>query len=408
MKGTIVANRYRDTYLVGNSIDLIIKVGDEIIIKTPDGYDYGIVKIVDVDLYSDSAIEGYEIERMANEKDLQVVADLAELQSGVEANFTKHLERNLLEMKYVDSFFKFDRSKIVFFFTSPDRVDFRQLVRDLATEYKSRIELRQVGVRDEAKVIGGYGMCGCSLCCNSFLKEFTTIDTNMAKVQDLIINPEKISGVCGRLMCCLAYEKDFYLKEKRCYPGVGSYYTSEKGKGYVKSMNILTGIMLLHHEDGTYEEVLVEKDCKRTLKSDRDGGNRSGNRKPNKSKNSNNSDRPRQDKPKQDRPKSNNKDAKPTDAPKGDKKKDGEKGSDNRQRPNKNNNRNKNRNNNKGSQNRDKNSPNAQKDGEKGSKKPRVNNHNKTHKGPNTNKPKPTENDQKRNDNTDQKTKESK
>jgi len=261
LKGIIVANRYRDTYVVGNSIDLIVEVGDKVVIKTPEGYDFGIVKFIDIEMINDMALQGYEMERKANEKDLRATTEITKLEVDVKEIFESFVNSNLLEMSYVDSFFKFDRSKIVFYFTSPDRVDFRQLVRDLATEYKSRIELRQVGVRDEAKIIGGYGMCGCSLCCNSFLKEFTTIDTNMAKVQDLIINPEKISGLCGRLMCCLAYEKDFYLKEKRCYPGRGSYYTTDKGKGYVKSMNILTGIMLLQHEDGTYEEKLIERDC---------------------------------------------------------------------------------------------------------------------------------------------------
>ncbi len=264
MKGIIVANRYRDTYLVGNTIDLILKVGDKVVIKTPEGYDLGVVTIMDIELLNDSVLNGYEIERFANEKDLKVVEELTALEVNVKSVFDKCIETNLLSMKFVDAFFRFDRSKIVFYFTSPDRVDFRQFVKDLAIEYKSRIELRQVGVRDEAKIVGGYGMCGCKLCCNSFLSEFSTIDTNMAKVQDLIINPEKISGVCGRLMCCLAYEKDFYIKEKRCYPGVGSSYSTEKGVGYVKSMNILTGIMLLQHEDGTYEEVKIEKDCSKT------------------------------------------------------------------------------------------------------------------------------------------------
>lgn len=160
-----------------------------------------------------------------------------------------------LEMKLVDVEFQFDCNKIVFYFTAEKRIDFRELVKELASVYKTRIELRQIGVRDEAKWIGGYGCCGLRLCCTTFIKNFEPISTQLAKEQNLSLNPAKISGNCGRLLCCLMYEKDFYHQILSSYPKVGSKYQTEKGEGLVDHINPFDGYIVVKYEDETEERI---------------------------------------------------------------------------------------------------------------------------------------------------------
>jgi cell fate regulator YaaT (PSP1 superfamily) len=163
-------------------------------------------------------------------------------------------ERNL-EMKLVDVELQFDGNKLTFFFTAEKRVDFRELVKELASAYKTRIELRQIGVRDEAKRMGGFGVCGLPLCCASFLRDFEPISTQLAREQNLSLNPAKISGNCGRLLCCLLYERELYQKSLPLYPRIGSKFKTEKGEGIVDKISIFKEHIVVKHESGEEEKV---------------------------------------------------------------------------------------------------------------------------------------------------------
>jgi cell fate regulator YaaT (PSP1 superfamily) len=157
-------------------------------------------------------------------------------------------------MKLVTVEYTFSRSKLFIYYTAPERVDFRELVKDLAYIFKTRIEMCQVGVRDEAKMVGGFGCCGRRLCCVTFLKDFKPVTIDMAKEQELSLASSKISGVCGRLMCCLSYEYTFYQEEKKRYPEIDSKIKIKEGLGRVKGINILRQTVTLELEDGTTRE----------------------------------------------------------------------------------------------------------------------------------------------------------
>ena len=160
-------------------------------------------------------------------------------------------------MKLIDAEYTFDNNKVLFYFTADGRIDFRELVKDLASVFKTRIELRQIGVRDETKIVGGIGICGRALCCHSYLSEFIPVSIKMAKEQNLSLNPTKISGVCGRLMCCLKNEEETYEELNRKLPGVGDYVTTDDGlRGEVSSVNVLRQLV----------KVLVEVDDEKELR----------------------------------------------------------------------------------------------------------------------------------------------
>lgn len=169
-----------------------------------------------------------------------------------------------LDMKLVDVSYTFDRNKVVFYFTADGRVDFRDLVKDLAAIFRTRIELRQIGVRDEAKMLGGIGPCGRMLCCSTFLGDFEPVSIKMAKDQNLSLNPTKISGLCGRLMCCLKYENDEYESAKEMLPDLGEMINTPGGKGKVVGLNILERVLqieLIEQErvlEYTLDEILKE------------------------------------------------------------------------------------------------------------------------------------------------------
>ena len=161
-----------------------------------------------------------------------------------------------LEMKLIDVEYTFDNNKVLFYFTADGRIDFRELVKDLAAIFKTRIELRQIGVRDETKIIGGMGICGRTLCCHAHLSEFVPVSIKMAKEQNLSLNPTKISGVCGRLMCCLKHEEDTYEELNRRLPNVGDHVTTEDGlKGEVHSVNVLRQLVKVIVEVGDEKEI---------------------------------------------------------------------------------------------------------------------------------------------------------
>ena len=167
------------------------------------------------------------------------------------------IKKHNLEMKLIDTEYTFDNNKILFYFTADGRIDFRELVKDLASVFKTRIELRQIGVRDETKVLGGMGICGRALCCHTFLSEFAPVSIKMAKEQNLSLNPTKISGVCGRLMCCLKNEEETYEELNRRLPNVGDYVTTDDGyKGEVHSVNVLRQLVKVVVDTGDEKEIM--------------------------------------------------------------------------------------------------------------------------------------------------------
>ena len=176
------------------------------------------------------------------------------------------IAKHKLQMKLVDIEYQFDRNKLTFYFTADHRVDFRALVRDLAAVYRTRIELRQIGVRDEAKRLGGFGVCGLRLCCAAHLRQFDPISTQDARIQGLSLNPSKISGNCGRLLCCLKYESDHYAEVREKYPEIGEKYTTVKGEGLVDRINIFEDFMVVRLESG--EEMKIHgRDIKKQQRS---------------------------------------------------------------------------------------------------------------------------------------------
>lgn len=188
--------------------------------------------------------------RIATEEDDKKAAENSEKEKQAFVFCQKKIEEHHLDMKLVDVEFSFEGSKILFFFTSDGRVDFRELVKDLASVYKTRIELRQIGVRDEARMLGGLGICGKPFCCEQFLDEFHPVSIKMAKTQGLSLNPVKISGTCGRLMCCLKYEETAYEDIVKRAPKIDAFVETPSGKGSVISVNLLRGNAKVRLEDG--------------------------------------------------------------------------------------------------------------------------------------------------------------
>jgi cell fate regulator YaaT (PSP1 superfamily) len=234
-----------------------VKIGDYVIFETERGKEYGQV-ISDPELISEVEIEAplQKIIRIATRDDLrQIQENKKKTKEAMEICLKKIVEHKL-NMKLVDAEYSFDRSKFIFYFTAEGRVDFRELVKDLAREFKARIELRQIGVRDEAKIFGGYGPCGRVLCCKSFLKDFEPVTVRMAKDQNLPLNPSKISGVCGRLMCCLGYEYKVYKSLLQGLPKQGETINTKEGKGRVVSVNPLKRSVVVEvGEEGRQIEV---------------------------------------------------------------------------------------------------------------------------------------------------------
>ena len=181
--------------------------------------------------------------RVATREDLARLAENAAKEKNAYQICARKIEAHKLEMKLVGVEYTFDNSKILFYFTADGRIDFRELVKDLASVFRTRIELRQIGVRDEAKMLGGLGICGRPFCCSSFLGGFQPVSIKMAKEQGLSLNPVKISGTCGRLMCCLKYEQEAYSDLLRSTPPVGSLVSTPEGRGVVNEVELLTGVL---------------------------------------------------------------------------------------------------------------------------------------------------------------------
>ena len=232
------------------------KAGDFIIIEADRGLDYGqVLSETEVILDSDVGEPLNKIIRKANPWDMmQIEKNKKKIREVIDTCSRKIQEKRLV-MKLVDAEFAFDRSKIIFYFTAEGRVDFRDLVKELAGLFKTRIELKQIGVRDEAKMLGGLGPCGRALCCATYLKDFEPVTIKMAKEQSLPLNPTKISGLCGRLMCCLGYEYKTYKELMKGLPAIGASVKTEKGSGKVVALNAIKRSASVELEDGSVVEV---------------------------------------------------------------------------------------------------------------------------------------------------------
>jgi len=223
---------------------LQIEDDDFVIVETIRGVEYGKVVLNNKKVEeNDVVLPLKKVIRLADEKDRLMVQENQEAASEAYHVCQKKVSEHGLDMKLVDVEYTFDRNKVIFYFTADGRVDFRELVKDLAAIFKTRIELRQIGVRDEAKMLGGIGPCGRMLCCSTFLGDFEPVSIKMAKDQNLSLNPTKISGLCGRLMCCLKYENDEYESAKEQLPDLGEMIGTPSGLGKVVGLNILEKIL---------------------------------------------------------------------------------------------------------------------------------------------------------------------
>lgn len=224
--------------------DLFIQKNDSVIVETVRGIEFGKVvtdrKSVDE---NDVVLPLKKVIRIANEKDQMIVSENKDAAKEAYNVCCEKVTEHQLDMKLVDVEYTFDRNKVIFYFTADGRVDFRELVKDLAAIFRTRIELRQIGVRDEAKMLGGIGPCGRMLCCSTFLGDFEPVSIKMAKDQNLSLNPTKISGLCGRLMCCLKYENDEYEAAKESLPDIGEMIQTPNGTGKVIGLNILERVL---------------------------------------------------------------------------------------------------------------------------------------------------------------------
>ena len=221
--------------------DRQIKIGDHVIVETARGIEYGYVVLGNREVDETKVIPPLKpVIRMATDEDRAIEAKNKEKEKEAFKICQEKIKKHNLEMKLIDAEYTFDNNKVLFYFTADGRIDFRELVKDLASVFKTRIELRQVGVRDETKILGGIAICGRPLCCHSYLSEFIPVSIKMAKEQNLSLNPTKISGVCGRLMCCLKNEEETYEVLNSKLPGIGDTVTTADGlRGEVHSVNVL-------------------------------------------------------------------------------------------------------------------------------------------------------------------------
>ena len=218
-----------------------IKKGDHVIVETAPGVEFGTVVSGVKEVPDEKVVQPLKpVLRVASQRDEEQEANNKRKEKEAFRICLEKIKKHKLEMKLIDAEYTFDNNKVLFYFTADGRIDFRELVKDLASVFKTRIELRQIGVRDETKIIGGMGICGRILCCHAHLSEFVPVSIKMAKEQNLSLNPTKISGVCGRLMCCLKHEEETYEELNRKLPNVGDHVTTCDGlKGEVSGVNVL-------------------------------------------------------------------------------------------------------------------------------------------------------------------------
>ncbi len=220
---------------------LTIKQGDKVIVETARGVEFGSVVMGVKEVEDDTITQPLKsVIRVATEEDKRIEEKNRVKEKEAFAICLEKIRKHELDMKLIDAEYTFDNNKVLFYFTADGRIDFRELVKDLAAVFRTRIELRQIGVRDETKIRGGIGICGRPLCCHTYLSEFAPVSIKMAKEQNLSLNPTKISGVCGRLMCCLTNEEETYEELNSRLPAIGDFVTTSEGlKGEVQSVSVL-------------------------------------------------------------------------------------------------------------------------------------------------------------------------
>ena len=255
-----------------NPKGLKIKQGDKVIVETSQGEEYGEVVIPNRKVEDDKILTPLKkVIRIANYRDHKHFNDCKRIEKDAFNICQKKIKEHKLDMNLIEVEYKFDNSKILFYFTADGRIDFRDLVKDLASIYKIRIELRQIGVRDEVKRIGGNGVCGRELCCCTFLSDFEAVSIKMAKEQNVSLNPSKISGNCGRLMCCLKYEDEAYQEKLKRLPRVGALVKTQDGEGEIDNIEILKERVRVKIKDGDgylykkydVKDILVIKDAEK-------------------------------------------------------------------------------------------------------------------------------------------------
>ena len=249
-----------------NPQDFPFVTGDLVVVEVEKGEDIG--SVVNMGSLVDQRAGDQELRRIIRKpgpKDMEMFEENLDLEQDAFVDCRKRIEEHGLPMKLVDVEYQLDKKKITFYFTADNRVDFRALVRDLASRYRARIELRQIGVRDEAKRIGGIGVCGRPLCCSIFLRSFEPVVTQCAKDQNLALNPTKLSGACGRLMCCLRYERDFYLEVLEKFPEPGTKIKTEKGTGVLEKIDVINENVVIRYENGL-EDIICFEDFNMLMK----------------------------------------------------------------------------------------------------------------------------------------------
>lgn len=266
----IVGIKFKDVgkvYYFGPN-GMTFQKGDKAIVETARGLECGEVATENSDVPDESIVAPLKpVIRHATKEDLATVEQNREKEKKAFQICEEKIARHGLDMKLVDVEYTFDSSKILFYFTADGRVDFRELVKDLAGVFRTRIELRQIGVRDGAKKLGGFGICGRPFCCNTFLGEFQPVSIKMAKEQGMSLNPVKISGTCGRLMCCLKYEQDTYEHLLRHTPKVGAIVETVEGRGTVIENNLITGMLKVRLDRRSdAAPVLVERHSVKLIK----------------------------------------------------------------------------------------------------------------------------------------------
>lgn len=265
----IVGVKFRPTGRVYNFLtnQLDLQIGDQCIVETERGFGFGAVdggKICVEESHLSRPLKN--VLRQATPEDLAIVEENHAIEIDAKQFCLKRITARQLDMQLVDVECTFDRNQLTFYFIAEGRIDFRELVKDLAQKYRTRIELRQIGVRDEAKLIGGFGVCGRPLCCTTFLKSFDTVSIKMAKVQGLTLNPTKLSGICDRLKCCLTYEYEYYKDMSKYMPRCGQMVCCQDGSGpyRVCEVNYLEGSVVVEVSEGQkqklpYSEVESQK-----------------------------------------------------------------------------------------------------------------------------------------------------
>jgi cell fate regulator YaaT (PSP1 superfamily) len=245
--------------------EIPVEIGKYVIVQAERGEDMGAIKRKALPADIQPGVEVMKVIRLAVDNDLERLKFNRQKEKESQQECTKFIEKHGLKMKLVDVEYQYDCNKITFYFTAEKRVDFRELVKDLAATFRTRIELRQIGVRDEAKRLGGYGICGKEQCCSSFLPEFKTISTQMARTQNLALNPQKISGNCGRLLCCLRYEQEYYEAVTPDYPPVGGQCLFQGINGYIEKCDIFNEKIAILLE-GEGQKIIGLDEYKRAVK----------------------------------------------------------------------------------------------------------------------------------------------